>query len=100
MPEKHNYTSVFSSRAQRELIVSFDWYEEQQTGLGDSFIENVLAKVKLIEQYPMLYSVKSNIYREATIVKFPFVIVYSVNNRKRRITIVSVFHTSRLFNTL
>ena len=95
MENKTNYSAIISSRAQKEMIKSFDWYEQQKNGLGDRFINDVLDRISSIEQNPELYTSTFKSYRETSITMFPFIIVYRIFKRKKIIQIVSVFHTSQ-----
>ncbi|HSQ43817.1 MAG TPA: hypothetical protein VLM16_02400 [Ginsengibacter sp.] len=43
MASSTSFTSILSSRAQKEITQAWSWYEERQQGLGDRFIKDVLA---------------------------------------------------------
>ena len=88
------YLTIFSSRVQKEIAKSWEWYEERQPGLGNRFVKEVLAKIKLIELHPERYPARHKSYKESPIAVFPFLIIYRLNARKKIIRIVSVFHTS------
>jgi plasmid stabilization system protein ParE len=94
MASNIGYVTIFSSRVQKEIAKSWDWYEERQPGLGDRFVTEVLAKIKLIEQQPERYPTRHKSYKETPIAVFPFLIIYRLNSKKKAIRIVSVFHTS------
>jgi hypothetical protein len=70
------------------------WYEEQVTGLGDRFENEVFRKIDLIAENPLHYPIKKGL-REVKTDTFPFLIVYKVNKSAKLVMIVSVFHTSR-----
>ena len=88
------YTSILSTRAQKEITQSWEWYEERQQGLGDRFIKEVINKIRLIEQFPERYPTRYKTYKEATVAIFPFLLIYRLNRKKQSVRIVSVFHTS------
>jgi len=94
MANKASYSVILSSRAQKEITESWEWYEERQTGLGDRFVKEVVTRIKLIEQHPERYPSRYKSYKETPIAVFPFLIIYRLNKRKKIIRIVSVFHTS------
>ncbi len=89
------YTSIFLLRAINELLDAWEWYEDRQIGLGDRFSIDIGKMVSEIEQHPERYSNKHGNYYEARIKSFPYLIVYRINKKQEKITIVSVFHTSR-----
>lgn len=95
MENKPVYSTILSNRAEKEIIASYDWYEHQQKGLGNKFVEKVLQRIYNIEKNPDFFSFKYKSYREANVAPFPYVIIYRINNRKNIIRIVSVFHTSQ-----
>jgi plasmid stabilization system protein ParE len=94
MASNTGYLTIFSSRVQKEIAKSWEWYEERQPGLGDRFVKVVLTKIKLIEQHPERYPTRYKSYKETPTAVFPFLIIYRLNTRKKIIRIVSIFHTS------
>ena len=67
MENKSGYQSIFSSRAQKEISESWDWYEERQPGLGDRFVKEVIDRIKQIERSPERYPNRFKLYRETTV---------------------------------
>lgn len=55
------YVVVFRSEARDELDEAYNWYESQQLGLGDEFLEYVDEVLNRICQQPELYVV---VYRD------------------------------------
>jgi plasmid stabilization system protein ParE len=72
---------------------AYQWYEEQQNGLGDLFLlelENCYDKLVL---FPVLYNKVRKDFRQIILKKFPYVVVYKIIEEK--VVVYSVFHTSR-----
>lgn len=88
------YTSILSTRAQKEITQAWEWYEERQQSLGDRFVKEVINKIRLVEQNPERYPTRYKSYKETPVPIFPFLIIYRLNRRKKSVRIVSVFHTS------
>lgn len=88
------YSSILSTRAQKEIIDAWGWYEDRQQRLGDRFLNEVIHRIQLIEQNPERYPTRYKSYKETPVPVFPFLIIYRLNRKKRSIRIVSVFHTS------
>jgi len=86
---------IISKRALKELEKSFNWYEDNQADLGERFLNQFYKKLNIILSYPKRSIIRKAPYREARIDIFPFLIVYRVNEIKKEIFIVSVFHFSR-----
>ncbi len=89
------YSSVLSIKVQNEISVSWGWYEERSRGLGDRFVKEVKGTVFKIEQHPGRYPLQYKNYRQASLHTFPFLVIFRVNERKKIVRIVSVFHTSQ-----
>jgi plasmid stabilization system protein ParE len=94
--DRHSiYRTIFSSKAQREIAESWNWYEDRQLGLGDRFLNEIAEHIRKIEQTPIKFPIRFKSYRETPVPVFPFLIIYRINEKKKIIRIVSVFHTSR-----
>ncbi|HEU0125620.1 type II toxin-antitoxin system RelE/ParE family toxin [Flavobacterium sp.] len=80
--------------AEKEIDESIEFYESRSKGLGKQFLTYLRSYLKVLKTNPELYAVKKKpSYREMTLVKFPFVIIYEIIETE--IIIYSVFHTSR-----
>ena len=90
-----NFTYEILLRARNEILDAWEWYEDRQEGLGDRFIKQINLKIKKIVQTPERYPEKKSSFREAKIEVFPYLLIYKIANRKKVITIISVFHMSR-----
>lgn len=81
-------------KARADMRSSADWYNEQQTGIGERFLSEVVVAFRLIEANPLHYPEKfSKKFRFANVTDFPFVIVFKV--KKDLVVVNAVFHTSR-----
>ena len=86
---------IFHPRVQEELLQSFKWYEETKLGLGELFFDLVNKKIIELAEHPTRYPTIRKGFRQATINKFPFVIIYEFINEEGYILISSVFNTYR-----
>ena len=89
------FTYEIVLRARYEMLEAWEWYEDKQEGLGDRFIKQANLKIKQVIQSPERYPEKRRSFRETKIDAFPYLLIYKISNRKKVITIISVFHTSR-----
>jgi len=82
-----------SSLAQKDLLESSEWYEEQTFGLGERFAEIIYGSINTIANDPLIYKkVKSDI-REFVVEQFPYLIIYEYKSDV--VNIIRIFHTSR-----
>ncbi len=89
------YRISFRQEANAELTNAYIWYEEQQKGLGERFVAKIQQRLTQIINNPEKYKVVYKNYREITIEKFPYQIIYVIEKLKRQILIIAVFHTKR-----
>ncbi len=90
-----SYTVIFLSRALQELTEAWEWYENRKSGLGDEFKDRLINRVKNIKSYPERFPERKKAFREIKLKTFPYLIIYKIDNKRKVIAIVSVFHTSR-----
>jgi plasmid stabilization system protein ParE len=95
MASKFGYSIIVSSRAQKELAESWNWYEDRLPGLGDRFVNEVLKCTRQIEENPDRFPTKFKAYKEAQVKTFPFLVIYRINKKANSVRVVSVFHTAR-----
>ncbi len=82
--------------AEEELNDSFEWYQKQRDGLGYEFIDEISHYLSIIERKPLHYPLRyGNDLRFAPLNKFPFLIVYWIEESRGLILVASLFHTSR-----
>ena len=80
--------------AEKEIDESIEFYESRSKGLGKQFLVYLKSYLKVLIKNPELFEIKKQpYYRELTLVKFPFVIIYEIIGNE--VIIHSVFHTSR-----
>jgi mRNA-degrading endonuclease RelE of RelBE toxin-antitoxin system len=89
------FKTVFSSTAAREIKNSYIWYEDHSNGLGDRFVNSIDLILELIQQNPVGFPNKKGSYREASLKKFPYQIVYEYIEETQTIYVLHVFHTKR-----
>ena len=87
------YALLIKEEATWDIAVAFDYYEEQQNGLGDAFLQKLKALILYINQYPLHFNKVEKEFRQALISKFPYVIIYELSGSE--IIIYAVFHCSQ-----
>ena len=83
----------FTFRANIDTINAFEFYQTKGENLGEQFLDELDNCYKSIVLNYSTYKLVYKIYRQAVVKKFPFVILYSVDDKA--IVITSVFHTSQ-----
>ena len=70
-----SYTFEMSPKAEKELYEAWEWYEDEQPGLGERFENEFFRKVDLILNNPLHYALKKGLY-EAKTDSFPYLLIY------------------------
>lgn len=76
--------------AEKDILEAASWYESQQSGLGNRFLDDLENLFSYIELNPYLFPEKYKDVRQAPMKKFPFVVLFRVT--KNKIKILSVFN--------
>ena len=80
-------------QAEQDIADAYDWYEDQELGLGDEFLRCVDACTQFIARNPEMYEFAYENHRRALVRRFPYVVFYEyVENL---VTIYAVFHCSQ-----
>lgn len=83
----------FHPEAAAEFEEAFDYYENCQTGLGKQLTQEVEAAIQLVQDYPLAWAIVDSSVRRVLIRRFPFGLLYSVNQAE--IYILAVMHLNR-----
>ena len=79
--------------AEQDLTEAAIWYEEQLPGLGNQFLDEVLAAFSSVADAPLMYPVVHRNTRRVLIHRFPFGVFYRVESNA--IVVLAVMHGSR-----
>jgi plasmid stabilization system protein ParE len=84
---------VFHPEIASEIKASYNWYQEQATGLGDDFIAELEAVYDAITELPETWPKFQKGFRRYLLTRFPFSIIYKDTNES--IFVIAVMHNSR-----
>ncbi|WP_353931165.1 type II toxin-antitoxin system RelE/ParE family toxin [Okeanomitos corallinicola TIOX110] len=88
-----NYVLVFRPEVREELDDAYNWYQTQQIGLGDEFLECVDNMLNRICQMPESYAVVYLDVRRTVVRRFPYAIYYRIVSS--RVIVTAIFHSRR-----
>jgi plasmid stabilization system protein ParE len=89
------YDYVFLQKAQSEYEASFKWYLERSTEAAEQFKIATEYAIELICNNPYMWRNEYKDFHELCLKKYPFSIVYRVDEKKNIVVVTSVFHHSR-----
>jgi plasmid stabilization system protein ParE len=74
------YRLVSDGRADSDVEAAFDWYEDEQPGLGLEFLDELRAAYDRIAEGPFKYRDLGTGIRRALTRRFPYAIYFSVED--------------------
>lgn len=84
---------VFRVEAQAEFDQALDWYEQQQAGLGNDFLNDVSDTLERVVLMPKSSAQLFEDVRRTVVRRFPYSILYCIE--ETQIVVIAVFHTKR-----
>jgi len=76
------YEIVLQSEAIEDIQIVFDWYERQRSGLGYEFISEIEEGLERLSRHPQHYSATTQKYRKLRIKRFPYLIIFEIEDLK------------------
>jgi len=73
----------------------YNWYENQQTNLGDRFLQAIDECVTKILATPTAASIRYDNIRCKLLKRFPYLLHYSFDEKGQVVIIYRVYHTGR-----
>ena len=87
------YRLVIRPQATTMAEEAYNWYEDEQAGLGKLFVAELMSCYDKLETWPAAYTKINKNYRHIILRTFPYVVVFEII--KEDVVIYAVFHTSR-----
>ena len=84
---------IIRPEAEADLADARNWYESQQEGLGDEFLECVAVAFEKIERMPESHHIIEHGIRRALTARFPFSIYYRI--QENDLVVLAVLHSRR-----
>jgi plasmid stabilization system protein ParE len=91
------WTVVARPQAKNDVLEAADWYDQQQPGLGDEFIEEIVTVFDALAANPLQYCLRHPIknIRWRYPKRFPYRVIYEVTEEERLVVIAAVIHAAR-----
>lgn len=90
--DRHSiYRTIFSSKAQREIAESWNWYEDRQ----HRFLNEIVGHIRKIEQTPIRFPIRFKSYREAPVPVFPFLHLSDKREEENHSNSFSISHIQK-----
>ncbi len=89
------YTIRFRKRATKEYLGAIAWYKERSLQAAEKFVSIVPLTLNEIERRPEYFRKKYKHFHETKTKRYPFAIVYFIDEAKQFIVITTLFHQKR-----
>ena len=89
------YTVTFRQRALKEYADSAAWYKQHSLQAAKDFVTIIQAALHSIAESPYTHRNSYKRFYEMKTKKFPFSIVYFVDEEKQSVVITTLFHHKR-----
>lgn len=90
-----NYNYILDPKAQQEYENSIEWYSERSELVTLNFIDTIESTIAVICKNPYLYKKGYKNFHAAVTKKYPYSIVYAVEEKIKTVVIISVFQNNR-----
>jgi hypothetical protein len=89
------YQILIETDALQDIRNASEWYDKQGFKLGHKFQEQVKKQINSLKISPLRYCIRYAEVRCMHLIKFPFMVHFSVDNQVQTVNIFAVTHTSR-----
>lgn len=89
------YQYMFNPVAADEYEDAFDWYEQKSIIAADNLIVAVQDAITAICANPYRYRNTYKNLRELTLKKYPYNLIYLIDENKKLITVISLYNHKR-----
>lgn len=86
-----NYEYIYDQIALREYIDAIRWYKSKSDKAAVNFVKEVTDRIKIICDNPLRFRNLYKNFRETSLKKYPYSIVYFLDERKKKVVITSMF---------
>lgn len=89
------YRYFYDPVALAEYSDAVSWYKHRSLLAAENFVKEITEKIAIICDDPFRFRNRYNVFRETSLKKYPYTIVYFIDEKKKKIIITSVFHNKR-----
>ena len=90
-----SYTIAYQTRAIKEYEEAASWYKERSVQAAENFETEVKKKINILRNEPGRFRKTYKAFHEAKLDKYPFDIIYLVDETKIVVIISSIYHKKR-----
>ena len=95
MASRNEYIIAYQQRAIEEYEEAVSWYKERSTKAAEHFDIEVKNKINILRGEPTRFRKTYKDFREVKLNRYPFNIIYLVDEAKTIVVIASIYHNKR-----
>ena len=89
------YSYIYEPRALREYEEAILWYLERSKPAAKNFERAITEKMHAVCMHPKRYRNTKKYFRETFLKKYPYSIIYFIDDETTTVVVTSIFHSSR-----
>ena len=89
------YKYIFAPLALQEYAEAIKWYEARSEKAAEQFIADAEGRIELICADPYRYRQTHKLFREISLNKFPYYVVYYIDETNKVVILFSLYHHKR-----
>lgn len=90
-----SYSISYQPRALREYEDAVTWYRKRSEKAAKNFIAAVEKRLAVLRTEPERYRKTYREFRAVSLLKYPYSVIYLVEEKKKMVVISSFFHNKR-----
>ena len=90
-----SYFYIYQPVAVEEYKEAIEWYEKRSELAAENFVKEFQEKLENVCKNPLLYRNSYKHFRETSLKKYPYKIIYFIDASKKIIVVTSVYHHKR-----
>lgn len=90
-----SYVYLFDEAAAKEYEDAFEWYQQRSEVAADILIIEVEKTIRAVCEDPYRYRKSHKNLHEISLKKYPYCLIYLIDEAKKVVTIISLFHHKR-----
>jgi plasmid stabilization system protein ParE len=90
-----SYSCIYQPAALKEFKDSIRWYRERNEIAAENFVIEVNDRIRIICADPFRFRNTYRYFRETSLKKYPYYIVYFLDEKEKKVIISSVYHHKR-----
>ncbi len=77
------------------LWEAMDWYNQESPGLGMELMQEFFGRLKDLRENPQRFSIVFKPYRRLLLKRFPYKIVFAIDEKRKRVLVAVLWHVKR-----